>query len=149
MSDERVTSEQRAAVIERAYGCCEYCWSQARFATQAFSVEHILPRSKGGTTTLENLALSCQGCNNHKYNHTNAHDSVSGQTVPLYHPRQHQWRDHFTWNDDYTLLIGLAPIGRATVELLRLNREGVINLRRVLYSIGEHPAKMSAEQETE
>jgi hypothetical protein len=142
MSDDRVTSEQRAAVIERASGCCEYCWSQARFATQAFSVEHIVPRSKGGMTTLDNLALSCQGCNNHKYTHTTARDPVSGHIVPLYHPRQHQWREHFAWNDDYSLLIGLTPIGRAAVEVLRLNREGVRNLRRVLYAVGEHPPKM-------
>jgi len=27
----------------------------------------IVPRSQGGETTMGNLALSCQGCNNHKY----------------------------------------------------------------------------------
>jgi hypothetical protein len=139
MSEDRVTPEQRAVVVERARGCCEYCWSQARFATQSFSVEHIVPRSKGGTTSLENLALSCQGCNNHKYSHVEARDPISGQTVPLYHPRQQRWLDHFAWNDDYTLIIGISPIGRATVAALRLNREGVVNLRRVLYALGEHP----------
>jgi 5-methylcytosine-specific restriction endonuclease McrA len=34
---------------------------------QSLSVEHILARTKGGTTTSDNLALACQGCNNHKY----------------------------------------------------------------------------------
>jgi hypothetical protein len=29
--------------------------------------------------------------------------------------------------------------GRATVEALRLNREGLVNLRRILYAAGEHP----------
>jgi hypothetical protein len=125
MPEARVTSEQRTIVVERAHGCCEYCWSQAHFATQSFSVEHIVPRSKDGPTTLENLALSCQGRNNHKYNHVYARDPVSGQIVSLYHPRQHQWRDHFIWNDDYTLIIGITPIGRATVEMLNLNREGI------------------------
>lgn len=141
MPEVRVTPEQRAAVVERARGCCEYCWSQARFATQSFSVEHIIPRSKGGPTTLENLALSCQGCNNHKYNHIDARDPISGQTASLYHPRHHKWRDHFIWNDDYTMMVGITPIGRATVEALQLNREGVINLRRILFASGEHPPK--------
>jgi hypothetical protein len=46
MSDERVTTELRQQVIDRAHGCCEYCRSQARFATQSFSVEHIIPPAK-------------------------------------------------------------------------------------------------------
>lgn len=67
MPEQRITAELRQRVIERAYGCCEYCRSHARYATQSFSVEHIVARAKGGATTLDNLALSYQGCNNHKY----------------------------------------------------------------------------------
>jgi hypothetical protein len=139
MSDERVTPELQQQVVERARSCCEYCYSQARYATQSFSIEHIIARNKGGIAALDNLALSCQGCNNHKYNKIEGRDPVSGQTVSLYHPRQQRWEDHFVWNEDYTLIIGITPTGRATVETLRLNREGVVNLRRVLYMMGEHP----------
>jgi len=127
--------------VERAQGCCEYCLSQARFSTQSFSVEHILPQEKGGKTEVANLALSCQGCNNHKYTKTEGYDAVSRQYVPLYHPRQQQWGNHFAWNDDYTLIIGLTATGRATVETLHLNREGVVNLRRLLYTAKKHPPK--------
>ena len=101
--------------------------------------EHIIPKSQGGKTTLENLALACQGCNNHKYNKTEGADPINGQVAPLYHPRKHRWNKHFAWNDDFTLIIGLTPIGRATVESLQLNREGLVNLRKVLYAMGEHP----------
>jgi HNH endonuclease len=139
MSEKRVTSQQKKAVAERAKGCCEYCRSQARFAIQPFSIEHILPRSQGGKTSLDNLALSCQGCNNHKYNKTQGIEPVSGHVVSIYHPRQQQWNEHFSWNEDFSLVIGLTSTGRATVEILQLNREGVVNLRRVLYAIGEHP----------
>lgn len=139
MPEKRVTAEQRQAVVERARGYCEYCRSQACFAIQPFSVEHIIPRSQGGETTLDNLALACQGCNNHKYTKTEARDPVTGDIVPLYHPRRQRWRDHFAWNEDFTLIIGLTSIGRATVEALQLNREGLVNLRRILYAMGEHP----------
>jgi HNH endonuclease len=122
-----------------ARGCCEYCKSQARFATQSFSTEHIIPGHLGGETTLDNLALACQGCNNHKYTKTEARDPVSDKGVSLYHPRQQRWHDHFAWSDDFTLLIGLTPVGRATIEALHLNREELVNLRRVLYAMGEHP----------
>lgn len=139
MPESRVTAQQKKAVAERANGCCEYCRSQVRFAIQPFSIEHIIPRSAGGETVLDNLALSCQGCNNHKYNKTEGRDPVSGDTVPLYHPRKQRWSNHFAWNDDFTRIIGLTPTGRSTVEALQLNREGVVNLRRVLYAMGEHP----------
>jgi hypothetical protein len=139
MPEQRVTAEQKQAVLERARGCCEYCKSQGRFATQSFSIEHIIPRHAGGETTLDNLALACQGCNNHKYTKTEARAPVSDNLVPLYHPRQQRWHDHFAWSDDFTLVIGLTPTGRATIQALHLNREELVNLRRVLYAMGEHP----------
>ena len=134
-----MTAGQRQTIAERARGCCEYCRSQERFAPQPFAVEHIIPRSRGSATTLDNLAFSCQGCNNHKYTKTVGRDPVSGETVPLFHPRRQRWRDHFVWNDDTTLIIGLTPTARATVEALQLNRPGLVNLRRALYALGEHP----------
>ncbi|HIE26650.1 TPA: HNH endonuclease [Candidatus Poribacteria bacterium] len=141
MRKSRVTAKQRRLVVERAQGYCEYCLSQVRFSTQSFSVEHIIPQDKGGKTKVENLALSCQGCNNYKYTKTEGYDPVSHQYVPLYHPRQQQWGDHFAWNDDCTLIIGVTATGRATVETLHLNREGVVNLRRLLYTAKKHPPK--------
>lgn len=139
MSDERIPSDVRQLVVDRARGCCEYCRSQSRFAMQSFSVEHIIPLSKGGSSKADNLALACQGCNNYKYNKTESYDSITLQKARLYHPRQHYWADHFVWNEDYSLIIGLTPTGRATVETLHLNREGLVNLRKVLYQMGEHP----------
>jgi hypothetical protein len=135
----RVGEKLRARVAARAGDRCEYCLSPARYATQRFSVEHILPRGQGGATRFENLALSCQGCNNHKYNHAEAPDPVSAELVPLYNPRQHRWGEHFAWSADTLLIIGTSPTGRATVEALLLNRPGVVNLRRLLVSAGEHP----------
>lgn len=137
MSDEH--SFSKTEIFERAGGCCEYCRSQERFATQAFSAEHIMPRSRGGTTASDNLALACQGCNNHKYNKVQATDPTSGEPILLFHPRGNRWCDHFRWNEDFTLIIGITPTGRATVEALKLNRVGLVNLRRVLFEIGEHP----------
>jgi len=139
MLNRQVMTALKNQVVERAQGTCEYCHSQARFATQAFSIEHITPQSKGGETALDNLALACQGCNNHKYNKTESVDPVTVESVPLYHPRQQKWEAHFSWNEDFTLIIGLTKIGRATIDALQLNREGLVNLRRVLYRVNEHP----------
>jgi hypothetical protein len=129
----------RLAVAERAKGSCEYCLSQARFATQSFAIDHIHPVSCGGLTELDNLALACPGCNGYKANRLDAIDPVTRQQVALYNPRQHDWNEHFCWSKDFLLVIGLTPIGRATVEILRLNRQPLVNLRKALYGLGEHP----------
>lgn len=140
MADKpRVGEKLRARVAARAADRCEYCLSPARYATQRFSVEHVLPRGKGGTSVFENLALSCQGCNNHKYDHTEGFDPVTGERASLYNPRQDRWAEHFAWSSDTLLIIGLSPTGRATVDTLVLNRQGVVNLRRLLVAVAEHP----------
>lgn len=139
MSRRYITAEEQTTVIERAKGRCEYCQSWMSYATQPFVFEHIVPISRGGETELGNLALACGGCNGHKYNKIEALDPVDGELVPLYNPRQHQWRDHFGWNEDYTRVVGLTPTGRATVEALKLNRIGLVNMRELLRITGKHP----------
>lgn len=139
MPEQRVTTRQRRAVIERARGLCEYCHSQARFATQPFAVEHIIPRYAGGKTRLDNLALSCFGCNSYKHTKTHAIDPQTGQEVPLFHPRRQHWSEHFAWDETFTQIIGQTPTGRVTVETLKLNRPELRSLRRVLHVVGEHP----------
>jgi hypothetical protein len=133
------TEKQKLQVKKRAKNLCEYCQSQAAFSTQPFAIEHIKPFIFGGKTILSNLAYACQGCNGHKFTHTTGFDPITRIEFPLYNPRKQKWGDHFTWNDDFTLIIGKTPIGRATVELLQLNREGCINLRRALFAFGKHP----------
>jgi hypothetical protein len=148
MSKKRVTTQQREAVTQRSQGCCEYCLSQLRFAMSPFSVEHIIPRHRGGKTELDNLALSCQGCNGHKHTKVEGHDPVTGGNVPLYHPRHQKWADHLTWSEDKedkTKIVGLTPTGRATVITLKLNRSGLVNLRHVLYIMGKHPPDLVQE----
>jgi 5-methylcytosine-specific restriction endonuclease McrA len=139
MSSDYVPVALKQLVFERASGLCEYCRSQAKYAIDPLVIDHIQPFSRGGQTIAENLALSCQTCNNYKYNKTSAPDPATGQLVPLFHPRQLEWNQHFAWNEDTTQMLGITAIGRATVALLQTNREGVINMRRVLVIMGEHP----------
>jgi 5-methylcytosine-specific restriction endonuclease McrA len=139
MADQRVTAAQRRAVRARAHDRCEYCRSPAQFATQSFTVEHIEPRDAGGETVLENLAWACFGCNGHKHTSTHGADPETSERVPLFHPRRQRWSDHFAWSADFTRIEGRTPVGRATIEVLRLNRSGIVNLRRVLVAGGAHP----------
>ena len=125
---------------ERANGLCEYCLSPESYSSSPFVGEHIIPIAKDGDDQLENLAFACAGCNNFKYDCVEAYDSVSGTWVPLFHPRQDVWSEHFRWNTNCTQMIGISPTGRATIQRLKLNRPQVTNLRKILFERGEHPA---------
>ena len=50
-----------------------------------------------------------------------------------------RWADHFCWSDDTLEMIESTGTGRATMALLRMNRETVMNLRAVLRELGLHP----------
>lgn len=129
----------KIAVRERAKSCCEYCLASLLFSTDFFSIEHIIPVVKGGLTELLNLALSCQRCNIHKFTATQAIDPATGLMAALYNPRAAIWEEHFEWYENYTIIRGISPTGRATEKRLVLNRVGVVNLRRVLVEKGYHP----------
>jgi hypothetical protein len=139
MSSEYVPVALRKLVFDRAKGMCEYCRSQAKFAIDPLVMDHLNPVSKGGKTAAENLALACQTCNNCKYTKTAAIDPATNQIVPLFNPRHMDWNEHFTWNEDATEMLGITPTGRATITLLQTNRNGVMNIRRVLAIMGDHP----------
>lgn len=139
MSERRPSARDKRVAAERAGRRCEYCRSPIDFCPDPFSLEHIIPRVEGGSHSLSNLAFSCLGCNNFKHTHTRAVDTATGEIVRLYHPRRDRWAAHFGWSEEFTLIVGHTPIGRATIQRLQLNRPGVINLRRVLLHFNEHP----------
>jgi hypothetical protein len=80
-----------------------------------------------------------RGCNTNKYIYLSWTDPLTGISSLLFHPRNDEWSEHFSWSEDMTLLIGLTPKGRATIELLQMNREGLVNLRKALIAYGAHP----------
>ncbi|MBI3797308.1 MAG: HNH endonuclease [Deltaproteobacteria bacterium] len=138
MFSRRPSRKLSRLIADRAQWRCEYCRSPAAFSTQPFEVDHIIPRSKNGLTVPENLAFSC-GCNSYKGDKTHVRDPQTGYVVSLFHPRRQRWSRHFTWSEEFLLIVGRTAIGRATVEALHLNRPELLNLRRILRTAGGHP----------
>ena len=137
----KFTPTERAFVELRAHGCCEYCKMLHDFSPDTFNMEHIISLFEGGTNELINLAFSCGGCNNRKGLKIRAIDPATGAIVYLFNPRTHKWKDHFQWQDNFTIVEGITPQGRATVELLQLNRKGLVNLRKALIAYGVFPVE--------
>lgn len=137
MSDLSWTAVVRL-VHERADYTCEYCQTAQRVIGQAMHVEHIDP--KGGDHP-DNLCLSCPSCNLSKARATSAPDPLSGEIVPLFHPRTENWTEHFEWARNGTQLVGLTPVGRATIIRLKMNIPRIVEARSTWVRAGVHPPK--------
>jgi len=129
----------RQQVTTLAKHCCEYCQTQQRLTGMPLVLDHIQPQSLGGSSDLSNLAASCYRCNQFKGAKTEAIAPLTQQVVSLFHPRQQAWAEHFTWADEGIQIGGLTPIGRATVEALRLNNPYIVESRRIWVAENWHP----------
>lgn len=127
-------------VAERAAHRCEYCHAPEAVFTLRFEIDHIVPISLDGADTLNNLALACRACNLWKSNATEAIDPLTGAVARLFNPRQDAWLDHFAVTGVSSVrIIGKTPIGRATVERLRMNASAQCEARRWWTRIGLYP----------
>lgn len=128
-------SASREAVRQRAAGACEYCRRPQTSSEFRFHIEHIIPRVHGGRDGDDNLALACPACNLYKGPNLAAVDPETRQTSRLYHPRTDEWATHFAFRD--ARIVGLTPIGRATVNLLLMNDPTRLRVRQMLLRLGE------------
>jgi hypothetical protein len=135
----KIPEDIQNQVCQRAIYLCEYCHASEQWQYVAFTIDHVIPLTTSGADTIDNLALACFHCNRKKSGKTTAIDPQSGIEVPLFNPRQYSWSEHFIWSVDGLLIIGLTPMGRATVTALALNRERVINIRAADKAVGRHP----------
>jgi hypothetical protein len=134
-----ISEDLKARIRQQAGNRCGYCRSLQQYVWGTLEIEHTIPKSAGGSSDEANLWLACRPCNSHKSDQINAIDPMTEQTVPLYHPRNQKWTEHFTWSKDGTHIIGRTACGRATVKALKLNNTFAITVRRSWVSVGWHP----------
>lgn len=59
----------RRNIFKRDKSCCQYCGVQMKRADE-ITIDHIVPRSKGGVSSWTNCVLACLPCNKRKANKT-------------------------------------------------------------------------------
>lgn len=103
----------RRNVLARDDHLCQYCGR--RFPTHLLSIDHVVPRSRGGETTWENVVCACIACNVKKGGHTpyEAHMKLVRTPVrprrnpmlamKLSNPRYESWR---VWLDGVCWEVG-------------------------------------------
>lgn len=121
-------AKTRELVRQRAGCVCEYCRiPQDATPLISFHVEHIIARQHGGDDHPDTLALACDRCNLYKGPNLTSIDPETGETVPLFNPREHNWNEHFIQRSGS--IMGLTPTGRATVRLLNMNASRRVQIR--------------------
>ena len=127
-------ASRRQKIWERARGRCEYCRLSQTDTSLPHEIDHIRAKKHRGQTTLQNTCLACAYCNATKGTNAAGYDPITDQLVPLFNPRADLWSEHFEWNGP--ILVGKTPIGRATIEVLGMNRPKRVEHRRLLLEAG-------------
>ena len=65
---ESTVTFSRRNLFKRDHSSCQYCG--ARPGSAELTIDHVIPRSQGGTSTWENCVLACVACNARKANRT-------------------------------------------------------------------------------
>jgi hypothetical protein len=139
MSRTYIRKALRQRVVQESRGLCAYCYTAVAITGARFVIDHIIPEVSGGETRWENLCLACHSCNEFKGSQTTGNDPLEGIVVPLFHPREQRWTDHFRWNHNQSEILGLTATGRATILALNMNNPQIVAARLRWAAVGWHP----------
>ncbi len=81
---ERTAPLSRRSVFARDGGVCQYCGQQAE------SIDHVIPRSKGGAHEWDNVVACCRSCNSYKADRLIDETRLSLRSTPRA-PTRHIW----------------------------------------------------------
>ena len=80
----RTVSLSRRAVFIRDRYTCQYCGDRAE------SIDHVIPRSRGGRHVWENVVAACRRCNARKMNRLPSEAGLKLTHKPI-EPHDHVW----------------------------------------------------------
>lgn len=97
--------EVREYLLEKWQRRCAYC----KVAGVSLQVEHIVPRSRGGSDRVSNLTLACEACNQRKGNQTAAEFGFPQIQAQARQPLKDAAAVNSTRWALYQALVGLGP----------------------------------------
>src|SRR5690349_4634013 len=95
-----VSEALSARVAAADHQRCAYCLTGEAITGLPLTIDHIQPTALGGETTFDNLCLACRSYNEFKASRNSGIDPLTGNEMPLFHPRRQRWNEHFAWNAD-------------------------------------------------
>lgn len=79
---EKSVSFSRRNIYKRDRYSCMYCGVQPRDHAE-LSIDHVMPKSRGGKSTWENCVLACMECNKYKADRTPAEAKMKLRKQPV------------------------------------------------------------------
>ncbi len=107
-------AESDRKLLKRAAFSCEYCGESV--LDGGWHLDHVLPRSAGGSNEPGNLAVACSRCNVNKGVSVVLNDPLTGSPARVFSPRHDSWDAHFRRLNHF--VAGKTPVGRATAKAL-------------------------------
>lgn len=100
----------RRSIIKRDESKCQYC--DKKLSASQITIDHILPKARGGITSFVNCVVSCHSCNNKKADRTPEQADMTLLKRPM-HPSfliqhyvpesQEYW--HADWDNYFTITL--------------------------------------------
>jgi 5-methylcytosine-specific restriction endonuclease McrA len=96
---------QKKVLFNRDSWSCQYCGIELCYAL--ITVDHILPASRGGSTTWRNCVAACKKCNNGKGDKTPEEAGMRLLRQPTEPSTLHYWdlNKSTAWHDDWRLFV--------------------------------------------
>jgi 5-methylcytosine-specific restriction endonuclease McrA len=76
----RIIKYSKSMIYKRDRGRCQYC--NNRVSKNKATLDHVLPRSRGGLTSFTNIVIACSRCNQHKKDRTPEEAGMQLITIP-------------------------------------------------------------------
>lgn len=100
------TNFSRKAVVKRDKSTCQYCGQ--KLSASEITMDHVLPKAKGGITSFTNCVVSCKPCNGLKADKT----PEQANMVLLKRPAHPSFIDHFIvnspegyWHEEWSMYL--------------------------------------------
>jgi 5-methylcytosine-specific restriction endonuclease McrA len=74
---------------------CQYCGH--KFSIDELTIDHVIPKSKGGKNTYENVVSSCRVCNNKKKDKYLEESNMKLLSIPSAPNWYHKLKNHANW----------------------------------------------------
>lgn len=134
---ERVwfSKEVKENILRKSDGLCAHCGCRVAVGDN-FTVEHVVPISKGGTNELVNIVALCHACNTTKgdgvwhpyeylkYLHTEDKDELSDYIDKYFHDRKWFTRNNFCQVDFKKIEVSVPITGRQ--KTVRKNNQTIL-----------------------
>lgn len=103
------TNFSRSSVVKRDKAHCQYC--NKKLSYSQITIDHVLPKARGGQNSFTNCVVACQSCNNRKADRTPEEAGMRLMNKPVHPLFTHttsnivDLHENEMWHEDWSLYL--------------------------------------------